>query len=231
MGHFPTNAKLNLEDVERSTNINKSTLSQIETGMRDLRMSELTKLTTAYRSHLTPAGLEQIWRVIRGASLANASCKSLEDGRARGEELCRAGKYDEALAILEAAQEFTTDRNDKASLRFGQLAADVEFFTSGYASQFISAAFGTPPGFSANLPSGGPAYPFATPGVRLKLDPDKNTSLLAAIFNGDPAGPANGPGEPESRNRHGLNFRVQAKLATPRSADINSRAVLPWARR
>lgn len=99
--------------------------------------------------------------------------------------------------------------NDKASLRFGQLATDVEFFGSSYASQFINAAFGAPPVFSANLPSGGATYPFATPGVRLKLDPDKNTSLLAAVYNGDPAGPASGPGDPQSRNRYGLNFRVQ----------------------
>lgn len=98
---------------------------------------------------------------------------------------------------------------DKASLRFGQLAADSEFFISNYGNQFINAAFGTIPTFSANIPSGGATYPFATPGVRLKVEPDKATTLLAAIFNGDPAGPADGPGDAQSRNRHGLNFRIQ----------------------
>ena len=98
--------------------------------------------------------------------------------------------------------------SDKASVRFGQLAADAEFFSSSYANQFINGAFGVPLTFAGNLPSGSPAYPFATPGVRLKLDPDANTSILAAIFNGDPAGPADGSGDPQSRNRYGLNFRV-----------------------
>jgi porin len=43
--------------------------------------------------------------------------------------------------------------------------------------------------------------------VRAKLDPDKNLSLLLGVFNGDPAGP--GEGDPQTRNRYGLNFRVQ----------------------
>ena len=110
------------------------------------------------------------------------------------------------LAELWLEQKFA---GDKASVRFGQLATDAEFFGSSYASQFINAAFGAPPAFSSNMPSGGATYPFATPGVRLKIDPDKSTSLLAAIYNGDPAGPQNGPGDPQSRNRYGLNFRVQ----------------------
>ncbi len=57
-----------------------------------------------------------------------------------------------------------------------------------------------------NLPSGGAAYPLSTPGVRLKVDPNKNVSLLLAVLNGDPAGP--GPGDEQLRNRYGLNFRV-----------------------
>ncbi len=110
------------------------------------------------------------------------------------------------LSELWLEQKFASD---KASLRFGQLAADAEFFGSSYANQFINGAFGVPLSFSANVPSGGATYPFATPGVRLKIDPDANTSLLAAVFNGDPAGPVDGPGDPQSRNRFGLNFRVQ----------------------
>jgi len=46
-------------------------------------------------------------------------------------------------------------------------------------------AFGWHPAFAANLPSGGPAYPFATPGVRLKYEPTDNIAILAALFNGD----------------------------------------------
>jgi porin len=96
---------------------------------------------------------------------------------------------------------------DTVALRFGQLAADTEFNVSTYANQFINGTFGWPAIMDHNLPSGGPAYPFATPGVRVKLDPGKNASLLLGVFNGDPAGP--GEGDPQTRNRYGLNFRVQ----------------------
>ena len=98
--------------------------------------------------------------------------------------------------------------SDKVSLRFGQLAADSEFFISGYAGQFINGTFGWPSYMAENLPSGGPAYPLATPGVRLKLDPTPSLSLLAAVFNGDPSGA--GPDEdPQRINRHGTNFRIK----------------------
>src|SRR3954470_1013184 len=63
---------------------------------------------------------------------------------------------------------------------------------------------------AADLPSGGPAFPLATPGVRLKVAPTDELSFLAAMFNGDPAGPAR-PGDepdPQGRNRTGTNLRV-----------------------
>ena len=96
--------------------------------------------------------------------------------------------------------------NDRASVRLGQLAADVEFSTSPSLDLIIGGAFGWHPAFAANLPSGGPAYPFATPGVRLKYEPTDNIAILAALFDGDPAGP--GPGDPQLRNRYGINFRM-----------------------
>jgi hypothetical protein len=68
-----------------------------------------------------------------------------------------------------------------------QLAADTEFNASSCAGQFINSTFGWPNIMAIALPSGGPAYPFATPGVKIKLDPDKSTSLLLGVFNGDPA--------------------------------------------
>ena len=93
---------------------------------------------------------------------------------------------------------------DKASLKAGQLAADAEFFFSELSTMFLQSDW--PTIAAANLPSGGAAYPLSTPGVRLKVDPNKNVSLLLAVLNGDPAGP--GPGDEQLRNRYGLNFRV-----------------------
>jgi porin len=99
----------------------------------------------------------------------------------------------------------------KASLRFGQLAADQEFITTSWGGLFINGTFGWPTITAANLPNGGPAYPLATPGVRLKVDPTANISLLAALFNGDPAGPATpfNNANPQKRNNNGLNFRLR----------------------
>lgn len=95
--------------------------------------------------------------------------------------------------------------NGDASLRAGQLAADIEFFFSSLSFTFLQSDWATIT--ALNLPSGGPAYPLSTPGVRLKIDPTPETSLLLAVFNGDPAGP--GSGDEQIRNHHGLNFRVR----------------------
>jgi porin len=94
---------------------------------------------------------------------------------------------------------------DKVSVRFGQLAADSEFFISSTSQLFITSDW---PSITAlNLPSGAAAYPLSTPGVRLKIEPTPQWTLLAAVFNGDPSGP--GPADAEIKNPHGVNFRLQ----------------------
>jgi porin len=96
------------------------------------------------------------------------------------------------------------------ALRAGQLAADTEFFVSQTASLFVNATFGWPTYTGANLPSGGPAYPLATPAARVKWTPNDQASLLVALFNGDPSGPATpfNDADPQRRNRTGTNFRL-----------------------
>lgn len=95
----------------------------------------------------------------------------------------------------------------KIGLRFGQLGADTEFITSKYAGLFVNGTFGWPAITMVDLPSGGPAYPLATPGVRLKLGGDSDPfNALVAVFNGDPAGP--GLDDPQRRDPYGLNFRL-----------------------
>ena len=97
--------------------------------------------------------------------------------------------------------------NDAASFRIGQLAADSEFFFADLSTMFLQSDY--PTAAANNQPGGGPAYPLSTPGARLRFDlgPKKDTTLLFAIFNGDPAGPC--PGDPDTCNRYGLNFRVR----------------------
>jgi porin len=96
--------------------------------------------------------------------------------------------------------------NDKFSVRAGQLAADAEFITSKYADPFIAATYGWPAITALDLPSGGPSPPLAAMGVRVKAEFNENFTALAAVFDGDAAGP--GTDDPQSRNRYGLNFRV-----------------------
>src|SRR4051794_34494858 len=96
--------------------------------------------------------------------------------------------------------------NDKWSVRAGQLAADSEFIASKYTDVFTNASLGWPAITSVNLPAGGPSPPLAAVGARLSAKLNDNFTLLGAIFDGDSAGP--GPGDPQQRNRYGLNFRV-----------------------
>lgn len=95
---------------------------------------------------------------------------------------------------------------DKVSVRAGQQGSDVELLTSDYAASFIDSSFGWPGLLATDLPQGGPAYPLATPAVRVKVEATDSLSVLAAVFDGDPAGP--GPGDPQARDPYGLNFRV-----------------------
>ena len=96
--------------------------------------------------------------------------------------------------------------NDKFSIRAGQLAADAEFITSQYTDPFISGTYGWPAITAINLPSGGPSPPLAAMGARIKAIINDNFTLLAAVFDGNAAGP--GTDDPQSRDRYGVNFRV-----------------------
>src|SRR3954449_5293014 len=96
--------------------------------------------------------------------------------------------------------------NDKWSIRAGQLAADSEFIASKYTNVFTNASLGWPAITAVNLPAGGPSPPLAAVGARLSAKLNENVTLLGAIFDGDSAGP--GPGDPQQRNRYGLNFRI-----------------------
>jgi len=100
-------------------------------------------------------------------------------------------------------QEFGT----LASIRVGQLAGDDEFLVSNTAGGLINGTFGWAAIMAANLPSGGPAYPLATPGARLQINPTAEIALLGAVFAGDPAG-RNCTTNPQICNRHGTTFSL-----------------------
>lgn len=95
--------------------------------------------------------------------------------------------------------------DDRVSLRIGQLAADDEFLTSQTASGLINGTFGWADMMAANILSGGPAYPLATPGARLAVKPTDALTLQAAVFAGDPAG-KDCTDIPQRCNRYGTTF-------------------------
>jgi len=94
----------------------------------------------------------------------------------------------------------------RLAIRVGQLAAGEEFMISEYGGLFLNHTFGWSNYPSTNLPSGGPDYPLAALGVRVKYVPRDDFTVLLAVFNGDPAGP--GPGFPQDRDASGTAFRT-----------------------
>ena len=95
--------------------------------------------------------------------------------------------------------------DDRVSLRIGQLAADDEFIGSQTASGLVNGTFGWAGVLAANMTSGGPAYPLATPGARIALRPTEQLTALAAVFSGNPAG-RDCNDNPQVCNRYGTTF-------------------------
>jgi porin len=96
--------------------------------------------------------------------------------------------------------------DEQLAIRAGQLSADTEFMLTEYGGLFINSGYGFPTLPADDLPSGGPAYPLATPAIRLKYVPSENWAVLVGVFNGDPAGP--GTSDPQKRDGGGTAFRI-----------------------
>ena len=100
--------------------------------------------------------------------------------------------------------------NDTVSVKVGQLAADAEFFFAEGGGYFINGTWGWAPIAAENNPNGGPAYPLATPGVRVAVTPTERTSLMVGVYNGDPAPQCNkAGGDPQRCNDNGLDFEME----------------------
>ena len=112
---------------------------------------------------------------------------------------------------------FEQSFNDRFALRVGQLAADDEFMISPTVDGIVNGPDGPSYGGLLNgifgwagilgpdMINGGPAFPLAAPGARLKVNATGNLTLLAAVFSGDPAG-RNCTGDPEACNKYGTKF-------------------------
>ena len=97
--------------------------------------------------------------------------------------------------------------DDRLAVKIGQLAADAEFIISEGGGNFLNGTWGWPSLTAGDLPSGGPAYPLATPGVRVAVNPNEKIGLLIGVYNGDPA-PQCASDDPQVCNPHGLDFEL-----------------------
>jgi porin len=107
--------------------------------------------------------------------------------------------------LFTAWLQYGSPDEDPLSIRIGQLAGDDEFITSPTAGGLINGTFGWASILAANIASGGPAYPLATPGLRVQVRPTNEIAIRAAVFSGDPAG-RNCNGNPQICNDHGTTF-------------------------
>ena len=76
----------------------------------------------------------------------------------------------------------------KADIKIGQQSLDQEFYGSAYSGLFINTMMGWPLIPSVNLYAGGPAYPLSSLGVRLRVQPIDNMTVLAGVFDDNPPG-------------------------------------------
>lgn len=110
----------------------------------------------------------------------------------------------EATPTVRLSELWLERRYGPATFRFGQLAADAEFFYSDVSQIFLQSDWATIA--AENLPGGGPAYPLASLGARIKYEFPNDASLLFAIFDGNTSPPCSA--EPDTCNRYGLTFRL-----------------------
>jgi porin len=98
---------------------------------------------------------------------------------------------------------------EKLTLRLGQMRVDYdgEFINSQTAGLFLNTALGWPVFLGSNLPAGGVTFPLAGLGARLKYTPSDKWTILAAVFNDDPAGPC--AGDSQVCNNDGLKLRLK----------------------
>ena len=101
---------------------------------------------------------------------------------------------------------------DRADIKIGQQSVDQEFIYSPNGAYFVNTMFGWPLVPSVDLPGGGPAYPLSDLGVRLRWRPINAVTLLAGVFNGNPAPTTQG--DPQRADAAGTSFPLNGGTLT-----------------
>lgn len=89
-------------------------------------------------------------------------------------------------------------------VKIGEQSIDQEFIISSNSQLFVNTMMGFPMVPSVDLPGGGPVYPLAAPGVRLRAQPLDPITILAGIFSGSPV--SRSTGDPQRVNPSGTSF-------------------------
>ncbi len=99
-------------------------------------------------------------------------------------------------------QKFLED--DRLDIKLGEQSLDQEFLVTPNGAYFLNTMFGWPLVPSVDLPGGGPAYPLAALGIRVRYRPLNAVAILAGIYNGSPSPSTDG--DPQTVNASGARF-------------------------
>ena len=112
----------------------------------------------------------------------------------------------------------------RLELKLGQQSIDTEFMITQYGGLFLNSAMGWPALPANNLYAGGPTFPLASLGARLRAHPTSDLTFLAGIYDDNPPG---GPFDDDSqvrgaeRSGTAFNLNTGALIITELQYSIN----------
>lgn len=100
--------------------------------------------------------------------------------------------------------------NNKIHVKIGQFGLDENFDQNPAGATLLDGNYTYRNIMAINLPGGGPAYPFESPGAMLAVQATRKVRLRIGLFSGSPAGPPFNQLPVQARNQNGLEFPLDA---------------------
>lgn len=110
-------------------------------------------------------------------------------------------------------------------VKLGQQSIDQEFISSEYSGLFVNTMAGWPTVPSYDLFAGGPAYPLSSLGMRLRVKPTTNITVLAGVFDDNPPG-GSFSNDPQSNDASGTLFNLNTGALFIAEGQFETRWVL-----
>lgn len=119
--------------------------------------------------------------------------------------------------------------DDKLNIRLGKLGLGSEFNVSEYSTLFLNSNFGWSMMNSVNTYNGGVVYPVASPGIRIKFEPNSHWTNLFAVTDDNPtnvdfcnpSGAFSCGGPPKHTSGVYLNFKTGAFIINELQYHLN----------